>query len=143
MEAIESQAFGRQSVHRRRGSASAKRAELSEAGIVDQDQHDVRCVFRCLHGLRELRCIGLQISAADMALEVGIGTGQDLRCARGFGRSRNHLRISCRCASESSESNNKEGVDELHEFSLRCGGCTRRPPPSPTAANVVFGYLCS
>ncbi len=84
METIEAQSLGGQFVHRGRGGAPAKGVELSEPGIVDQDQHDVRRAFGCLHGLRELRLVGFQIGAPDVAIEVGIGTGQGLRSAGGL-----------------------------------------------------------
>jgi hypothetical protein len=42
VEMIVAQAFRRQPVHGRRGNAAAKRAELAEAAIVDQDEQDVR-----------------------------------------------------------------------------------------------------
>src|SRR5262249_56240640 len=55
VEPVEAQPFGGELVHRGRRDQAAERAELTEAGIVDQDQDDVRGALRRSSGLRELR----------------------------------------------------------------------------------------
>src|SRR5439155_5903033 len=67
MEAVVTQPFGRQPVHRRGRDAAAERAELAKARIVDQDQDDVRRALRRRDGLREPRGVRVLVGAADVA----------------------------------------------------------------------------
>src|SRR5262249_41252179 len=67
VEAIEAQTFGRQLVHRWRRHTAAKSAELTEARVIDQNQDNVRSAFRCLHRLRKLHLVRIEISPADIA----------------------------------------------------------------------------
>ena len=88
VEAVVPQALGRELVHRRRRDAAAERAELAEAGVVEQDQHDVRRALGRLHRLRELRLVGVEVGPADVAGEMEVGPGQHARRAAGLGRCR-------------------------------------------------------
>ena len=69
----------------RRVDGATESVRAAETGIVDQHDQDVRRALGCLHRFRELWGVGLQIGAADIALEPGIGPGQDLRSAGGLG----------------------------------------------------------
>ena len=54
MKMIVAQAFCGQLVHRRRRNAAAKRSELAEPAIVDEDEENVRRALRGLRGLGTL-----------------------------------------------------------------------------------------
>ena len=68
--------FARKAFHRGRGEAAAKRSELAEARIVDQDQQDVRSALRRLHRLGKLHWVRVGDFAADFAVKVKIGPRQ-------------------------------------------------------------------
>ena len=87
MESIIAQSLGRQFVHSGRWDATAEGAELPEPGVVNQNEHDVRRALGRLHRLRELRLGGIEVGAADVALEVVVRPGQHewrTRCAVGL-----------------------------------------------------------
>src|SRR5260221_10443924 len=82
MEAIVAQALRREFLHVRRRHAAAENTELSEADIVQKDQNDVGRNLWWPHDLRKSRRIGVEIGAADLALEVKIRSGQREKAAR-------------------------------------------------------------
>ena len=96
VEAVVANAFGGEAVHRGGGNAPAEGAKLAETAVVDEDEKDVRRAFGGLHGLWELGGVGVEISAADLAGEMEVGAGEDVRCARSNGLGscdRLHIRV--------------------------------------------------
>ena len=79
VEARVAQPVGRHAVERRRRHLPAERAELTVAGVVDQDVDDVRRALGRPHRLRKLRRIALGDRAPDAPLELEIGKRQHLR----------------------------------------------------------------
>ena len=82
MKAVVPQPFRGEPVHRWRWYAAAERAELAEAGVVNQDKDNVRCAFGSLCRLRELRRVAVKICPADVSREMKIRPWQNTRCIR-------------------------------------------------------------
>src|SRR5436190_23933275 len=82
MEARIAQALCGKLLHIRRRYSAAECAELAEAGIVKQDQQDVRCVFWRTDDLRKGCWIGVLKRAADLALEAEVRPRQRQRASR-------------------------------------------------------------
>src|SRR5262245_5460126 len=76
MKAIKSQSLCSKAVHGGRRHAAAKGAVLTEAAVIDEDQHDIRRPFRRLRRLRKLRGIGIGISPADASGKMEVRTGE-------------------------------------------------------------------
>src|SRR5262249_2930715 len=56
-------------------------AELTEAGVVDQDQDDIGCTLGRLHRLWELSRIGVEVSPPHVSGEVKVRSRQNPRRA--------------------------------------------------------------
>src|SRR5262249_36216231 len=81
MEPIVAQSLRRELLHVRRGNSTAEYAELAEADVVEQDEHDIGRALGRTHNLRESGGIGVLVGAADLPLEVEVGPRQRQRAA--------------------------------------------------------------
>src|SRR5205823_4268940 len=82
VEARIAQALGRQVVNIRRRHTAAERAELAEARVIDQDQQDVWRALGWAHDLWKNWRVRVLEGAADVTLEMKIGTRKLTRHSR-------------------------------------------------------------
>src|SRR5258706_8011584 len=124
MEARVAQALRGQLVDIRRRHATPERTELSEARVIEQDQHHVRRAFRRTNDARKRRWIGVLVGTADLSLESKVGARQRCRGRRWWNRRSDGCSLILRAPGlrECSDTDGGKqcGEDSIHGFhSLR------------------------